>query len=295
MIQKVQPGQKIRGNFSAAAFNAMAAAAEAYAESQHDMLPGSSSSLVTQSGVISVKNTSGSDRARFDVLGIESPVFTPAVALDAFKNSVTVTGTTPTTATHAGRFVVLLEPVANNAIGRAVVAGAVPVQLTIDSDSDKFADVNDGQCGSLKSVKSGAAAILWKAASSGTIWAIIRIGAGGGDSVRYGRYIARVSPTNSNLLTIRPCNSSGVVIDATGAGDIVAAVCLPLAQQPAVQGMVANALLAYQMLPGPHPDDNRVVAILTATNLGLPAVGTEAQVLETKNGVWVAGWARWGG
>ena len=49
----------------------------------------------------------------------------------------------------------------------------------MDGAGDQFADVNNGQCGSLKSAKSGSAAILWKGTTSGTTWAIIRIGAGG--------------------------------------------------------------------------------------------------------------------
>ena len=176
-LKKVKSGDALA--IPASTFNAFVDAARDFQSRQLQQSRAASQSA-PHTGIILVKNASGADRSRFDILGVDSPVFSPAEALGSFQSSVVVNGVTPTTASHAGRFVVLLEPLASNAIGKAVVAGAVPVQLTIDSDSDKFADVNNGQCGSLKSAKSGAAAILWKAAASGTVWAIVRIGAGGG-------------------------------------------------------------------------------------------------------------------
>ena len=48
-----------------------------------------------QTGIVPVKNVSGYDCGRFDVLGIDSPVFTPTDSLDAFKNQVALKNNTP--------------------------------------------------------------------------------------------------------------------------------------------------------------------------------------------------------
>jgi hypothetical protein len=48
-----------------------------------------------QSGIVLVKNSSGSDRSRFDILGVDGTVISPADNPDGFKNQVTLIGVTP--------------------------------------------------------------------------------------------------------------------------------------------------------------------------------------------------------
>ena len=73
-----------------------------------------------QASVILVKNTSGQDQDRFAVLGIDAPIIAPGADgnEEEFKRQVALSCVTPT-AEHAGRFVVLQEPLADGAIGRA--------------------------------------------------------------------------------------------------------------------------------------------------------------------------------
>lgn len=115
-----------------------------------------------QTGIIPVKNASGGDRERFDVLGIDRPIFTPADNLQSFLNQVAVVGVTPNEDEHVGRFVVLLEPLREGAIGRGCISGVCPVRLNVLDEEHDWADVEDGETDSLKTGDAGGAFILWK-------------------------------------------------------------------------------------------------------------------------------------
>src|SRR5690606_2690148 len=75
-----------------------------------------------QASVILVKNTSGQDQPRFAVLGIDGPIIPPDEHEAEFQRQVALSCVTPTAehgASGGGRFVVLQEPLADGAIGRA--------------------------------------------------------------------------------------------------------------------------------------------------------------------------------
>ena len=124
---------------------------------------------------VSVQNNSGADVARFGVLGVDSPIFSPTASLVAFQEGIAINGVTPSSASHLGKFVVLLEPLANGKVGSACAAGLVPVQVNVANATDGFADVTGGDTSKLTSGTSGAAQILWKAGGTGTQWAIVRL------------------------------------------------------------------------------------------------------------------------
>ena len=135
---------------------------------------------VRQSGVVPVRNDSGADRERFEVLGVDSLIYGPADNEEEFKNRPALVGVTPTEADHAGRFVVLTEPVADGGIGRALAAGVSPVRVDVTDPEHGFADVADGDCGHLAGGSEGAAQVLWKGPGTGVLWALVRFPAGGG-------------------------------------------------------------------------------------------------------------------
>ena len=144
-----------------------------------------------QASVIRVKNASGQDQPRFAVLGIDGPIIPPDEHEAEFQRQVALSCVTPTAehgASGGGRFVVLQEPLADGAIGRACVSGVTVVRLQVENEDDTIADVADGESAHLVSGTSGNAVILWKEAegegdTSGGRWAIVRIG-GGGDSAQ---------------------------------------------------------------------------------------------------------------
>ena len=133
-------------------------------------------------GLVLVKNASGSDRNRFDILGIDAPIFTPSESVESFKNAVALSGVTPSEASHSGSFVILLEPVGSGEIGLACAQGVCPVKVNVTDTDHPYADVSDGEASSLTSGTSGAAFILWKETGTGEKWAVVRLGVPAGAS-----------------------------------------------------------------------------------------------------------------
>ena len=173
-FKKVQSGQALR--IPAEAFNAFVDAARDYRGRQQTRETEGQPKL-RQSGIIRVKNGSGADRNWFEILGIDRSVFTPSDNLETFQNEVVLVGVTPDGEDHAGRFCVLLEPLAANAIGLAVISGVCPDRVHINEASDSFAEVQDNDVTQLKTGGSGSATILWKeSGTSENKWAVVRLG-----------------------------------------------------------------------------------------------------------------------
>jgi len=177
-VRRVSPGQPRR--LSAEEFNTIAIAANDYLDRRHGGgAPGPPP--IAPRDVVLVRNDSGGDVGLFGVLGIDEPLIDDGADLAQFQSRVALSGSTPVADEHAGRFAVLLEPIADGHIGRAALTGAVCVQLTIDADdpSRTTADVGVGTGGLLQQT-GGSAEILWRAAGdTGTVWAIVRLGTGG--------------------------------------------------------------------------------------------------------------------
>jgi len=128
-----------------------------------------------QSGIVLVKNASGADRQRFDVLGVDAPIITPTDNEDAFKNKVLLSGSTPTESDHLGRFVILLVPLADGKVGMACASGVCAVHVDVQHEDHRFADIRDAEASSLQSRESGAATILWKETGTGLKWAVVHV------------------------------------------------------------------------------------------------------------------------
>ncbi|MBI5725219.1 MAG: hypothetical protein HZA50_14765 [Planctomycetes bacterium] len=171
---KVSPGQSLK--IPASAYNTFVDAAKNYQNQKFDQSQTARPAL-QQNTIILVRNDSGADRGRFDVLGISGPVFSPADDENAFINQPALCGVSPTSENHAGKFVILLEPITAGQMGRACIDGMSIVRLEVDKQTDKFADVKSGDPSTLKSCLIGSARILWK--DSGTAWALVRMGEGG--------------------------------------------------------------------------------------------------------------------
>ena len=130
--------------------------------------------------IVTVKNRSGRDCARFDVLGISEPIFPPDDDPSAFTSRVGLSGVVPKLSDHATRFVVLLEPAAQNALARACLIGVVPVRLNVVYEWHQFAHLEDERADRLVSDSVGFL-VVWKDAkanedASGNRWALVKIG-----------------------------------------------------------------------------------------------------------------------
>lgn len=172
-FKRVRSNDKLE--IPAAAWNACLDAAEAHRNGQNGP-GGAGNRQFRQADIVLVKNSSGSDVARFGVLGISGVVFTPTDSLPAFQDQVAFTGVTPTTASHKGKFLVCLDPISNGKVGRAWIAGVCQVDIDVTDASHLFADVKDSDRTKLASSGSGSARILYTPGGTGTKSCVVRFG-----------------------------------------------------------------------------------------------------------------------
>ncbi len=171
----LKPGQRLDG-IPHKAWNAFVEAAR-YTKGQRQSLGRSATRDVPQTGIVRVKNCSGEDRDRFDVLGIDEVFPQPSDNPSAFKAGPVLHGVTPNKEKHCGRFVILLEPVKSDGIVSACIAGLTVARINIEEDEDwiQSADIADGEASELKAKVQGSAKILWREEGSGTVWAVVRL------------------------------------------------------------------------------------------------------------------------
>lgn len=237
------PFQKVRSGddfvISAAAYNAFIDAV-AWMRRQQRGLNGGGFSNIPDADVILVKNTTGEDLPRFAVAGLDGPVFGPDDNLDEFLGNVCMKAVTPTETDHAGRFVILQEPLADEAIGRAWASGCCPVRIEVQDEGDTTADVMDGDASRLKS-GSGAAQILWKNSGNGQQWGFIRFG-GGSESLIRGRAFEDITTEAGGNVALQNWNGSTWVDTET---EVDARVGLPLSGAQISLGRVVWMIRKY--------------------------------------------------
>lgn len=176
-LQHVLRGDPLR--IPAAAYNAFIDAARAH-RGRGTKVARRTDPARRSAGVALIQNDSGAALGRFSILGITGPLTARASNPAAFTEAPRFTGETPA-AGHAGKFAVLLEPIANGAVGRAVFAGLALCRVYVNDAGDGFADVKAADATQLDSGTSGSAVILWKDSGTGTQWAIVRLGGTGAD------------------------------------------------------------------------------------------------------------------
>lgn len=180
-LKKVRPGDPLV--IPAATFNAFIDAAQDFQQRQRSAEQDRYREL-RQTGIVLIRNESGADRERFDVLGVAGTIVRPSDNADAFKERVALKGMTPGSE-HAGRFAVLLEPLAANEVGRACVAGVCVVKVRMNDEGHTFAEAKAGQATMLDSAASGTACLLYiqppsERENPQIAWTVARLGGGGG-------------------------------------------------------------------------------------------------------------------
>jgi len=179
LIERAKPGDKLKSLLNAETINAFKDAA---IRSQRGDSTGSRTEVPYSSGIIKVKNTTGAALDRFSVVGVGAVIYTPTDNLQEFKNAFGFSVTTPTTASHAGKFAILQETLDAGKIGSAIIAGVTPCKIYVDDEDDTWVDVKDGDATQLTSAAQGAAQILWKeSGEEAAKWAVIRFMPKGGE------------------------------------------------------------------------------------------------------------------
>lgn len=193
-FKKVRPGQKLE--IPAEAFNTFIDAALDFKARQRNVDQRSEPARLSTT-VIKVRNQSGSDRLRFEVLGLDGPIIGPDENQESFQNELAFNGVVPQAGAHRGKFAILLEPVAADAIAhRACVAGVTVALVRISDPGHQYADIAPDACEYLESCESGGALILWKHQDEGVTWALVHLGPVPEDICRF-RLTARLDRCGS--------------------------------------------------------------------------------------------------
>lgn len=189
-LKHVHAGEPVR--VSAETFNCVIDATRDYRERTARFRQGPPGLRVggeRPTAVFRVRNDTGADRALFEIVSLDGPVYGPSDNLQEFKFRFAFKGVVPDS-DHFGRFAVLLEPVKDGAIGRALVQGITPVLVRVpdlgEHESGEYADINTAEgdlCAHLVTGPRGAAFILWLADKDPELpegdpdirWAIVRV------------------------------------------------------------------------------------------------------------------------
>jgi len=210
-------------------------------------------------GLVLVQNISGSDQARFAVLGISGVVFTPTDNADEFKQRIALTATTPATGSHEGKFVVLWEPIRDDELGWAWIWGVCPVQINVTNSGHSYADITNADATKLTSNAAGGSGVLivWKESGTGTKWAVVAFGAKEAyATVRYAKVTG--SPGSSDTVTATLWNGAAfsgasITLD-TGNGVNWEDVFPPVVQNTSTFLVVnITGVANWIAIPGPVP------------------------------------------
>jgi hypothetical protein len=246
-FKKVQNGQPLQ--IPADAYNAFIDTAVAF-KARGRGQGGDAAVDAGSATIVLVRNGSGANLDRFAVLGIDAALIPPADNPDGFAARVALAGVAPAAAHLGGRFAILVEPVADGAIGRACVGGCTVLKLNVGSAGDWFADAEAGTTAALVSGATGPVQILWKEAGTGSgKWAVGRFGGGGSFTLSYGKLTADWS-ANTNTVTLQPCvgyDDGTNKQDGTGADlpTIDAFVQWPTGSPAVALAATAGEILAY--------------------------------------------------
>ena len=168
-FKKVQAGQPLE--VSSQAWNSFIDLARNEKDRKHDRHADSIDDR-RQSDIVKVRNQSGQALDRFSIVELATPIIAPSDNLVEFKQQVTFNVGVPSLNT-ACRFAVLIEPLSNGAIGRAVASGVIAVQVAVGVEAYVCAEPIPGQAAFLRNVPHGPASILWLESTGDIRWAIV--------------------------------------------------------------------------------------------------------------------------
>ena len=189
---RIEAGQSIKSAISAAAWNRAQDAADLVLGARGGVLGGPVRAGERPYTWCLAKNTTTSTVPRWGVLAITGleiqPTSQAGGATASFEELPVLRGATPTSSTRA--WVIAIEPIKANEIGRVAVAGVVQAKVEIKNSSDEFVAAGT-TTSQLVTGSSGEGAILWKETGTGlNKWALIRFGAGAGGGMKLGKTVS---------------------------------------------------------------------------------------------------------
>lgn len=189
-MQKVKPGDKVQ--IKAETWNAFIDAAN-FARSMRDSQGGKGVRSGLSDGVILIKNTEESSMPRYAAMVLTDIVISPESNEDEFVSRPPVfVGKRMTDKYKDKSYAILMEPIGEGKIGRAIILGITPAYIYVNDDSHQYVTpFMDSEEGNMQSSETGSAKILWKGGVRGWYWALLQIGgAGGGGATKQEECIA---------------------------------------------------------------------------------------------------------
>ncbi|MFW6153731.1 MAG: hypothetical protein ACOC95_00775 [Planctomycetota bacterium] len=180
-MRKVKPGQKLQ--IPAQAYNAFIDAAQ-YVRNRQEV-GGHNGGMPSVPNTVLVRNASISTVQRHSVLGITGVEMDPSSSLPIAYSDPVLTCDAPVEGGE-GKFVITDQPIEAGGLGWAYIDGACWAKVIVQTGTEdyEYADPYPGVTAGLVAVTQGTAKILWKAAGTGLVWAVVRLGVGGDMQVR---------------------------------------------------------------------------------------------------------------
>ena len=175
-LTHVRPGDPME--IGAGTFNAMVDAAKAHQGGRHG-LGRTTRPDIRQGNIVVVRNDSGFDLDRYNVLGLSGVLFDPTAYPTSFQREIAVTGVIPTLGVHDQNFVILQEPIKDGDLGLAMIAGVSIVKVWIASTEANslfsYAKIM-AAAATLEKAPAGPARIISIEAGTGNKWAVVSFG-----------------------------------------------------------------------------------------------------------------------
>jgi hypothetical protein len=177
---KVRAGDPLR--ISADAFNSFIDAADAHRRGQMSITGARPGGPDAAGQIVTVRNTSGADQARFSVLAISGIAIAPADNLPAFQTRPVFTTSVATA--DSTKLVILQQPISSTRFGQALIAGMSAVRINMTDATHTYAKPTANDPTKLTSDGgSGPFRILYAESGTGTKWAVVQWPVGGGSPI----------------------------------------------------------------------------------------------------------------
>jgi hypothetical protein len=204
---RIQAGQDIRTAISARAWNRSQEAADLVLGGRPSLQGGPVGSGGVPYTWCYAKNTTAGTVPRWGVMAIDGleiePTSESGGATAQFEAMPVLSGKTPSSGDAA--WAVAVEPIVAGKIGRVAVGGVVQCKVDIDDEDDEFVAAGDSVA-ELATGTEGQGAILWKESGTGAgKWALIRFGAGAGNSgVKLGKTVSAWNKNATHSVLLYP-------------------------------------------------------------------------------------------
>jgi hypothetical protein len=168
-LKYVQRGQKFHP--PADDWNAFCDAARAHRAGMTDIGSGFSPRSSQGAAAVRVRNDAAADLDQFAPVILDDILISFADNEDEFRHRPPVFSAVAPTALNLGKpLAILQQPLADEAMGKALLSGVTPAQVAVSDESHQYATVS---ATGLVSAPAGPLRILWKAAGTGSRWAVI--------------------------------------------------------------------------------------------------------------------------